>query len=454
MRIWRAAWEKISLLCLAAATLLGVVVASVSAQNAAGDLLALINSARLGQGLHPYVVSTALTAAAQRHSDDMASTGNIDHTGSDNSTSTQRILEAGYDVFEFGLLASENVYGGTGGAELPFSAWMEQAGARDNLLHTQYREVGIGVANDGQGRTFWTLNVGAQPNVLPVLINDGASSVDTVTVTLRLIPETVIPEGLGTAIGQPVEYRASTDPQFIDANWAPWAERVPFVLDETPERQSVYVQLRDGAGRTAVSQASVTLGEVEVTLTPTGTVQPETAATPTVTRGTIPTHTPISTSTPTTSATAAPTRTATGTPTPTPTDTPTAQVNSTATPLASATDTAQPTPPPTNTPSPTITPPPATPSPGATMAPQTTRDSAQVATVAEPSPQPIALGPAAESVTNGTEPPGRGTKSPAQGTELTSLASRLVPWAVGLQILALILGVYAALRRPGGGGAG
>jgi hypothetical protein len=30
-----------------------------------------------------------------------------------------------------------------------------------------------------------------------------------------------------------------------------------------------------------------------------------------------------------------------------------------------------------------------------------------------------------------------------------ALASRLVPWAVGLQIIALILGVYVALRRPG-----
>ena len=32
--------------------------------------------------------------------------------------------------------------------------------------------------------------------------------------------------------------------------------------------------------------------------------------------------------------------------------------------------------------------------------------------------------------------------------QLPSLASRLAPWAVGLQVLALILGIYLAFRRP------
>jgi hypothetical protein len=33
--------------------------------------------------------------------------------------------------------------------------------------------------------------------------------------------------------------------------------------------------------------------------------------------------------------------------------------------------------------------------------------------------------------------------------EPPSLVSRLTPWAVGLQGIALILGLYLALRRPG-----
>jgi hypothetical protein len=35
--------------------------------------------------------------------------------------------------------------------------------------------------------------------------------------------------------------------------------------------------------------------------------------------------------------------------------------------------------------------------------------------------------------------------------EPPSLAARVVPWALGLQLVALALGVYVALRRPAGG---
>jgi uncharacterized protein YkwD len=65
------------------------------AQDPAGDLLALINNARLSQGLPPYVISGELAAAAQRHSDDMAATGQVSHTGSDGSSDVQRVLDAG-----------------------------------------------------------------------------------------------------------------------------------------------------------------------------------------------------------------------------------------------------------------------------------------------------------------------------------------------------------------------
>lgn len=386
----------------------------VWAQDPATDLLGLINNARLDQGLYPYVVSAQLTAAAQRHSDDMAKTGQIDHTGSDGSSSTQRVLEAGYGAYPFGPLVSENIFGGAGGAEIPFTTWLEQAGARSNLLHEKYRELGIGIASDAQGRTFWTLNVGAQPNVLPVLINDGAASVDTVTVTLRLLPENVVPEGVGTAMGQPVEYRASTSAQFTDTEWSPWAEQVPFVLDEAPSQQTVYVQLRDAADRTTVSQDSVVLTGLETTVTPTVPLDTATPGTPAVT------STATDTSTPTSRASPTPTRTPTTSPTPAATGTTT----------LTSTPTASPTPEPTATaiPLPTDTPPPVetvTSSPP----PLPTRG------IPPTPPTPTRPMPAELEIEGESEPP--------------SLASRLVPWAVGLQVLALILGVYLALRRPG-----
>jgi len=410
MKTRRRSWLVISLLFIAFVTALKLLAGPVRAQNPAGDLVALINTARLAQGLHPYVVSAELTAATQRHSDDMVKTGQIGHTGSDGSSSTQRILEAGYGAYEFGLVASENVYGGPGGAEAPFNNWMSDAGARSNLLHEEYREVGVGVASDGAGRTFWTLNVGARPNVLPVLINGGATSVEAITVTLRLFPENVVPQGRGTAIGQPTEYRASTNSRFPAAAWAPWAAQVSFVLDETPGPQTVYVQLRDSAGRTIISQASVTLIGPRMTTTPTPTLTTVAAAA---------TATRTSPSSPTSTATA----TATPMPSASPTITPVASATPTASPAATPTSA------PTSSPRPTAA---ATPLPfetaSASPTPHLPEPTVELSTVAPPLPTDYYAEEKAE-----TRP----------------LEERLAPWAVGLQIVALALGVYLALRRSG-----
>lgn len=398
----------------------------VRAQDPVGDLLSLVNAARLNEGLHLYVISPKLMVAAQRHSEDMANTGQISPTGSDDSSGTQRILEAGYAAYEFGLVASENIFGGSGGAELPFNEWMGQPGARSNLLHEKYREVGIGVASDAQGRSFWTFSVGAQPNVLPVLINNGVASVDTISITLSLTPENVVPEGRGTAMGQPVAYRASTGPEFPDADWAPWAEKIDFALDETPGQQTVYVQLRDADGRTAVSKSAVTLAGEDITVTLTGTLESEAPVTPTVTLTlTItPTGTDATSPTPSSTATATVSATPTASPTPILVPTGTPQPTNTAVPSATAMEVPAPTASATATP-----PPPTTASVTATSPPPATRPPEPVAVVVTPA-LPI---PDAEDVE--TEDP-------------TLLALRLAPWAVGLQILALVLGVYVALRRP------
>ena len=49
------------------------------------DLLNRTNALRAENGLPPFTLSAKLNAAAERHSQDMSNTGNIDHTGSDGS---------------------------------------------------------------------------------------------------------------------------------------------------------------------------------------------------------------------------------------------------------------------------------------------------------------------------------------------------------------------------------
>lgn len=429
----------LSLLSLVVVVLLWPNPGPSHAQNPIGDLLALINNARLAQGLYPYVLNPALNAAAQRHSDDMAATGQVSHTGSDGSSDVQRILEAGYGAYAFGPRVGENIYGGPGQADVPFNAWMDTPGARTNLLHDKYREVGIGVASDAQGRNFWTVAFGAQPNVLPVLINDGAGSAEGITVTLTLVPENVAPEGGGTAIGQPTAYRASTSSQFTGVEWQPWAAQVSFRLDETPGPQTVYVQLRDAAGRTIVSQASVTLTgpDADATATPAEPAETETPGPPTAT----PSRTPRPTRTPTPTRTATPTRTPRTSPTPTSTGTatatairtPTASATPTSRPTASATASATPEPSATATLLPTIT-------ASVTSTPPPTETNTATSPPPTRSPEATAILPPAPPVPAGTVV--------KEESEPPSLASRVAPWALGLQIVALVLGVYVALRRP------
>ncbi|HIE39564.1 MAG TPA: CAP domain-containing protein, partial [Anaerolineae bacterium] len=89
-----------SLLLLTLITLGGLFLspgqADAQEEDPAALFYALVNQARLGEGLPPYGWSDLLAAAAQRHADDLAAHRLASHTGSDGSTPAQRIAEAGY----------------------------------------------------------------------------------------------------------------------------------------------------------------------------------------------------------------------------------------------------------------------------------------------------------------------------------------------------------------------
>jgi hypothetical protein len=251
---------------------------------------------------------------------------------------------------------------------------MDDREHRDILLSSRYREIGIAVASDSDGRNYYVLDFGVRPNVLPIFINDGAETTESPQVAIRLSNEDAVPQGQGTLyVGQAIEVRISHARDFDDQPWQPWEELVSWVLPEEPGEHTVYVQFRDGAGRTTTSVDSIYLlpGEGTPTpLPPTETATPET------------TETPSPEATPTASATLEPP--GTGTPTVLPSPSP--------------------------FPSPSPTP----------------------AVVAEASPAPFAtwtpiLTPAEEPAMDG--------------------GSRLVGGLCILQVVAILLGLYAALRR-------
>lgn len=122
------------------------------------NLLNRVNALRAEKGLAPLKLNDKLTAAAQRHSQDMANTGNIGHIGSDGSKASQRIRESGYGDGQ----CCENIYGGFATLDDAWEFWTQDPPSRDNLLTGYFREIGIGVATSAKG-TYYTLTFGTAP---------------------------------------------------------------------------------------------------------------------------------------------------------------------------------------------------------------------------------------------------------------------------------------------------
>jgi len=130
------------------------------------------------------------------------------------------------------------------------------------------------------GWVYWTLDLGAQPNVLPAFVNGGVSSVDTTAVTLTLTTENAVPSGEGAStIGQPVQVRIASDESSV-ARLATMGRPGP-VPTASPSSTKVYVLYRDTEGRTASFTIAVTLTNVPpATFTPSPTWTPPPSITP------------------------------------------------------------------------------------------------------------------------------------------------------------------------------
>jgi len=321
---------------LVAALLLAAASQAASAQaDPAAALLARVNALRVQSGLLPLAVSPLLTAAAQRHAADMGRTGNVSHTGSDGSSIESRIRDAGYGFWRTFGIVGENIYGGqTATLDDAWTFWTTSAAHRSNLLSTRYREIGAAAATTDQG-TYYTIDFGAQPNVLPFFVSGTPREL-----SLLLTNEDNITTGDGVAVmGRAVEVRAGEGTNLGNLPWRPWAQTITLTLNDGPDVRTISVEYRDELGRGTIVTQQVNLAALAPA-----------ASTPTATAAVSPT--------------AAATVSITPTPTPTPpatdTLTPTAQPSATATPSASPTATGSPAP--SSTPAATSTPttPPAT----------------------------------------------------------------------------------------------
>ncbi len=418
-------------LILLTALLTAIVKPAAAQSDEAAQILALINTLRTQSGLLPLDVNSQLTSAAQGHSDDMAATGNIDHTGSDGSSIDSRIRASGFGHWRSFGIWGENIYGGQlADVKAAWNFWINSQVHRANLLSPRYREIGIGVGHSANG-TYYTLDFGAEPNVLPFFVTGSAPNV-----TLLLSNEDDITTGEGVVImGQATQVRAAEGTDTGAASWQPWASTLAFKLSNAPGQHTITVEYKDDLGRGTKMSRTINTSELGANPTPTATPT-ETAvpATPTLTVTIEATAAPTVTSAQvlTTTAALTPTATTTATPTatPAPTDTPTA-VPPTTTPQPSNTPAPQPTATATRPATATLTPI-ASPTPSATATTQVV--------VAN-----LAAYPSASRLT----PPAPRPAPPERPLfeETSSPVVQLFAIVIGLQVVALLgLGALVVIR--------
>jgi uncharacterized protein YkwD len=111
--------------------------------------LCLMNAQRSARGLGKLRAQESLAAAAGRYARQMVSQGFFDHTSPGGSTMVSRIKGTSYLRGVESWSVGENLAWGAGSLATPratVAAWMRSAGHRANLLHRDFADVWIGVA--------------------------------------------------------------------------------------------------------------------------------------------------------------------------------------------------------------------------------------------------------------------------------------------------------------------
>ncbi|MDQ0407287.1 CAP domain-containing protein [Streptomyces sp. NBC_01723] len=127
--------------------------ATAPASGDVAKVVELVNAERSKAGCSPVTVNAALTKAAQAHSEDMAATGTMSHSGSNGSSPDDRITNAGYNWSTYG----ENVAYGYETPEKVMAGWMSSPGHKENILNCDFKEIGVGLAQPG---SYWTQDFG------------------------------------------------------------------------------------------------------------------------------------------------------------------------------------------------------------------------------------------------------------------------------------------------------
>lgn len=133
-------------------TTTGTTSSSTSSANVATaekNAVELMNADRRANGLSDLKVSSAVTAVARSHAQDMVNRKFFSHSNPDGKTPSDRLKAAGISYSAVGENIAENT-----SVQAAETAFMNSSGHRANILNSNYTTVGIGVAYDSAGNVY------------------------------------------------------------------------------------------------------------------------------------------------------------------------------------------------------------------------------------------------------------------------------------------------------------
>lgn len=128
--------------------------------------LVLINQYRQANGKGILKISSALTTAAQLHSEDMAAHNYFAHESLDGRTPWDRMRAAGYN---YNTWYGENIAAGYNTAQTVFDAWKNSPPHDENMLNPNFVVIGIGLAYNASStyKWYWTTDFGGYDDGTP-----------------------------------------------------------------------------------------------------------------------------------------------------------------------------------------------------------------------------------------------------------------------------------------------
>lgn len=108
----------------------------------ASKIVSLANEERRHLHLPTLTKSQLLTEAAQKKAEDMAARGYFSHQGPDGQEPWIWLTRSGYQY----LAAGENLAINFDDSELLDQAWMDSPRHRANILRSDFKEIGVGIA--------------------------------------------------------------------------------------------------------------------------------------------------------------------------------------------------------------------------------------------------------------------------------------------------------------------